>query len=88
MPTTSSEEHAVIASEPALYYHNVKISLLYNGFGCNTKLSRHILSGSKERIKLSCGRTKAALVTYVSAPSRVTNFLGNFIACQFTLIQT
>jgi hypothetical protein len=69
MPTTSSEEHAVIASEPALCYHNVKISLIYNGFGCNTKLSRHILSGSKERIKLSCGRTKAeALVTYVSAP--------------------
>jgi hypothetical protein len=72
----TSEEHAAIASELSLCYLSVKHSLIYNSFGCNTKLSRHIFTNSEVRSKLSCGKTKAeALVTKVLALSSITDFL-------------
>jgi hypothetical protein len=72
----TSEKHAVIASELALCYHNVKHSLIYNSFDCNTKLSHYIFSNSEGRINLFCGRTKpATLVTNVLSPSSITDFL-------------
>jgi hypothetical protein len=62
----TSNEQAVIASELALCYHNVKHNLIYNSFDCNTKLSHHIFNNSKVRSKLSRRRTRAdALETNV-----------------------
>jgi hypothetical protein len=68
----TSEEHAVTASELALCYHNVKHSIIYNIFNCNTKLSHQIFCISKVGSKLSCKRTKAeALVTNFLAQSTI-----------------
>jgi hypothetical protein len=68
------EENTVVASELDLCYHNVKHSLIYNSFNCNTKLSHHVLSDLKSGSKLSCGRTKGdASVTNVLAPLSVTD---------------
>jgi hypothetical protein len=54
----TSEDHAVTARELASCYHNVKHSLSYNSFNCNTKLSRHIFSDSEVGSKLSCEKQK------------------------------
>jgi hypothetical protein len=70
------EEHAVLASELTLFYHNVKHTLIYSSFDWDTNLIHHILSGSKVESKLSCGRTKAeVLVTNILVPLSVTEFL-------------
>jgi hypothetical protein len=68
----------MIGSDLAICYHNVKHSVIYNSFNCNTKLSRHIFSDFKVGIILSCGGTKPeAFVTNVLAPSSATDFLEN-----------
>jgi hypothetical protein len=72
----TNEEHAIIASELPLWYHNVKHSLIYNSFICNTKLSLHIFSDSKVGSKLSCGRIP-------KAEAIVTNFLASSSGADF-----